>query len=556
MGGPPVLSSKEKSMSSELSPQVPPKPSSRVLVASATALALAVTGGVVVGFVWGGGGPAAVAESTIAPAAKEQNLVAPVAAIGAIPPSTSTGSLPSLADIVERVSPAVVSLKAKVTAERTAEVSDEELEQLPPSLRDFFERFRKNGPPNQQRRPRGEVQGSGFVIESAGYIVTNNHVVANATDIEVAFSDGKKLKAKLIGRDELTDIALIKVEPKGRPLPAVTFADDARVRVGDWVLAVGNPFGLGGTVTAGIISARGRDEVTGAQFTDYLQIDAAINQGNSGGPTFDLSGRVIGMNTAIFSPSGGSVGIGFAIPSNTIRRVVADLKKSGGVTRGWLGVQIQSLNEDAALALGLPDESGAIVAEVIDGSPAQKAGVKQGDVVLKMNGTPVKDNRDLSRKVAALQVGQTASFTVWRDSRQLNLNVTIAKRPGEDRVASRSNDGKGDSKDAGTSGDAKVAALGLNLQTITQAVRTQYDLDATAKGVLITEVDPDSDAAERGLRPGDRIIAVAGNEVRAISDVKSAVDGAKSAKRPSVLLFVETNRGKVYIPVKLSAGKS
>ncbi len=547
-------------MSSELSPQVPAKPRSRVLVASAAVLALAVSGGAVAGFVWGGGGHPAVAESTVAPAGKAETLAAavtaPVTAIGAIPPSTNTGALPSLADIVERVSPAVVSLKAKVTAEKTAEVSDEELEQLPPSLRDFFERFRKNGPPNQQRRPRGEVQGSGFVIESNGYIVTNNHVVANATDIEVAFSDGKKLKAKLIGRDELTDIALIKVEPKS-PLPAVTFADDAKVRVGDWVLAVGNPFGLGGTVTAGIISARGRDEVSGAQFTDYLQIDAAINQGNSGGPTFDLAGRVVGMNTAIFSPSGGSVGIGFAIPSNTIGRVVADLKKSGGVTRGWLGVQIQSLNEDAALALGLPDESGAIVAEIIEGSPAAKAGVKQGDVVLKMNGTPIKDNRDLSRKVAALQVGQSAAFTVWRDSRQVNLTVTIAKRPGEDRVAgNKSNDSKGDAKDSSSSADAKVAALGLNLQTITQAVRAQYDLDATAKGVLITEVDPDSDAAERGLRPGDRIIAVAGNEVRAISDVKSAVDGAKSAKRPSVLLFVETNRGKVYVPVKLSTGKS
>jgi serine protease Do len=549
-------------MSSDLSPQVPAKSHSRVLMVSATVLALAVAGGAAIGFVWGGGGHPAVAESTtVAAAGAEQPLaaptVAPAAAIGAIPPATNIGQLPSLADIVERVSPAVVSLKAKVTAERTAEVSDEELEQLPPSLRDFFERFRKNGPPNQQRRPRGEVQGSGFVIESNGYIVTNNHVVANATDIEVAFADGKKLKAKLIGRDELTDIALIKVEPKGGALPAVTFADDAKVRVGDWVLAVGNPFGLGGTVTAGIISARGRDEVTGAQFTDYLQIDAAINQGNSGGPTFDLSGRVVGMNTAIFSPSGGSVGIGFAIPSNTIRRVVADLKKSGGVTRGWLGVQIQSLNEDGALALGLPDENGAIVAEIIDGSPAQKAGVKQGDVVLKMNGTPIKDNRDLSRKVAALQVGQTAAFVLWRDNRQITVNVTIAKRPGEDRVAgSRSNDGKGDTKDNNAPGDAKVAALGLNLQTITQAVRSQYDLDATAKGVLITEVDPDSDAAERGLRPGDRIIAVAGNEVRAISDVKSAVDGAKSAKRPSVLLFVETNRGKVYVPVKLSAGKS
>jgi serine protease Do len=530
-----------------------------MLVVSASALALAVTGGVVAGVVWSGGGPAAVATPSVV---QEQQVAAstalPVAAIAPLSPQTNTGALPSLADIVERVSPAVVSLKAKVSADKETEVSEEDLEQLPPSLRDFFEKFRRGGPggPNQQRRPKGEVQGSGFVVDRTGYIVTNNHVVANSSEIEVAFSDGKKFKAKLIGRDEPTDIAVIKIDSK-TPLPAVVLADDSRVRVGDWVLAVGNPFGLGGSVTAGIVSARGRDEVTGAQFTDYLQIDAAINQGNSGGPTFDLQGNVIGMNTAIFSPSGGSVGIGFAIPSNTIRRVVDELRRSGNVTRGWLGVQIQSLNEDAALALGLPDESGAIVAEVIDGSPAQKAGVRQGDVVLKMNGTPIKDNRDLSRKVAGLGVGQSAAFVVWRDNRQQTVNVTIAKRPGEDRVANTRPGLGGKSKDAAPSGEAKVAALGMGLTTITQSVRSEFDLEATAKGVLITDVDPDSDAAERGLRPGDRIIAVAGSEVRAVTDVNAAVAAAKAAKRPSVLLFVETaRRTKVYVPVKLTAKQS
>jgi serine protease Do len=475
--------------------------------------------------------------------------VTSVAAPAPIPLTTKTGELPSLADIVERVSPAVVSLQAKVTANRE-EPTEEDLDRLPPSLRDFFERFNR-GAPNRPRRPRGEVQGSGFVIEPNGYIVTNNHVVANATEMEVGFSDGKKYKAKLIGRDEGTDIALIKIESP-KPLPSVTFADDTRVRVGDWVLAVGNPFGLGGTVTAGIVSARGRDDVSGAQFTDFLQIDAAINQGNSGGPTFDLAGRVVGMNTAIFSPSGGSVGIGFAIPSNTIRRVVDELKKSGSVTRGWLGVQIQSVSDDAALALGLPSTSGALVAEVIENSPAEKSGVKHGDVVLSLNGTPIKDNRDLSRKVAALQVGQTAAFTLWRDSRKINVNVTIAKRPGEERLAGRpGSDDDRDGSRGSAPGEAKVAALGLALTTITPDVRNEFDLKPTAKGVLITNVDDDSDAAERGLRPGYRIIAVAGKEVRAIADVKAAVDQAKAQKRPSVLLFVEAGDRKIYVPVKL-----
>ncbi len=532
----------------------PKKPRAGMLAASATALVIAVASGVAVGFVWGGGGPAAVAESTEASAPVSASTATTLAAAPTpVMLAASAGQLPSIADIVERVSPAVVSLRAKVTADET-DVSDEDLENLPPSLRDFLERFRRGGPNQRQQRPRGEVQGSGFVIDPSGYVVTNNHVVANATDIEVAFADGKKYDAKLIGRDELTDVALIKIKA-AKPLPAVTFADDAKVRVGDWVLAVGNPFGLGGTVTAGIVSARGRDEVGGTQFTDYLQIDASINRGNSGGPTFDMTGRVIGMNTAIFSPSGGSVGIGFAIPSSTVRRVVDELKRSGSVTRGWLGVQIQSLDDDGADALGLSEAQGAIVAEVIKGSPAQKAGIKQGDVVIKLDGVRIKDNRDLSRKVAALRVGQTSVFSVWRENKEIKLSVTIAKRPGEERLSRndgpRGNDGDKDS----SSGEAKVSALGLNLATITQAMRARYDLESNAKGVLITDVDPDSDAAERGLRAGDRIVAVAGDEVRSISDIKSAVSEAKSQKRSSVLLFVETQRGnKVYIPVKL--GKS
>jgi serine protease Do len=516
-----------------------------MLVVSAAAIALAVTSGVVAGFVWSGGGPAAVAEP---PAPSAQLTTTKPVAASPVMLAAAAGQLPSLADIVERVTPAVVSLRAKTTRDEV-DVTDEQLEQLPPSLRDFFERFRRGGPGPDRRRPRGEVQGSGFIIDATGYIVTNNHVVANSTDIVVTLSDGKELKAKLIGRDEATDIALIKVSTSAR-LPTVTFGDDERIRVGDWVLAVGNPFGLGGTVTAGIISARGRDQVGNtSQFTDFLQIDAAINQGNSGGPTFDMTGRVIAMNTAIFSPSGGSVGIGFAIPASTIRRVVDELKRSGSVTRGWLGVQIQSLSEDAAQALGLPNSNGAIVAEIIDGSPAKKAGVRQGDVVLEMDGVAIKDNRDLSRKVAALRVGQTAAFTVWRDSRRLKITVTIAKRPGEESLA---RSGSFENGADAAPGEAKVADLGLGLAAITPAVRSEYDLESSAKGLLITNVDPDSDAAERGLRPGDRIIAVAGDEVRSIGDVKAAVSEAKAQKRPSVLLFVETqgNR-KVYIPVKL-----
>jgi serine protease Do len=416
----------------------------------------------------------------------------------------STGAqLPSLAPIVVRVTPAVVSLTTT------------------------------------------KGLGSGFVIDPKGYVVTNNHVVADTTEAEVRFSDGKKFKARLIGRDEATDIALLKIDTPA-VLPSVKFGDDRRARVGDWVLAVGNPFGLGGTVTAGIISARGRDEIGRTQFTDYLQLDAAINPGNSGGPTFDMNGRVIGMNTGgLANRSGDAIaGIGFAIPSSTIQRIVEDLKTSGTVTRGFLGVQIESLSDETAKALGLPNTNGALVTGVIEGSPAEKAGIKQGDVILKINGQAVKDNRELSRKIAALNAGDKATFTIWRDNKQIAITVTVVKR---DRVAEAP---------AAPDGDGpvqKLTSMGLGLRAITPELRTAFALDQHAGGVLITDIDFGSDAAVRGLRPGDRIVAVGGDKVATLGDVNLAIEQAKSLQRDLVLLFVETPQGqKAHLTVKLT----
>lgn len=412
-------------------------------------------------------------------------------------------TLPSLADIVQRVSPAVVSLIGR------------------------------------------KGLGSGFVIDADGYIVTNNHVVVESTEVEVRFADGTKYTSRLVGRDEATDIALLKIDAP-RKFPSVRVIDDRGARVGDWVLAVGNPFGLGGTVTAGIISARGRDEVGRAQFTDYLQLDAAINPGNSGGPTFDMGGRVIGMNTLGFVSNAGerATGIGFAIPSSTILRIVADLRTSGTVSRGFLGVQIESLSDEAAKALGLPNSNGALVTDVIDGSPAQKAGIKRGDVILRINGIAVKDNRELSRRIAALEVGQNASFTIWRDNKQITISVVVAKR---DRLAM--NDGPTGIPNA----QVKYTSLGLGLQSITDEVRSALALKKSEKGVLIVDVDTASDAAAAGLRAGDRIIAVGSEDVGSLTDVNLAIEQARALKRTSVLLFVVTQQGgRTHMPVKLN----
>jgi len=337
---------------------------------------------------------------------------------------------PSFANLVEGVSPAVV----------TIEVDRQEKMQAPDAMRDFpfggMAQPRGNGRANPTPAPRSRAAGSGFIIDSDGYIVTNNHVVELARKITVHLADKRELDAKLVGTDVDTDVALLKVE--ARNLRTVKFGNDLRLRVGDWAVAVGNPFSLGGTVTAGIVSSMGRD-IGNGPYTDYIQLDAPINQGNSGGPAFDISGQVIGMNTAIYSPSGGSVGIGFAIPATTIRTVVDQLKTQGSVQRGWLGVEIHNFTPDIAASLGVQDAKGALVAGVTSDSPAPRAGFRQGDAIVELNGTRIEDSRDLSRE-ANLRIGQRANFTVLREGTKRSLTATIEKRDG-DRMAKRTTGG-------------------------------------------------------------------------------------------------------------------
>ena len=446
-------------------------------------------------------------------------------------------TVPSFATLVEAVSPAVVTIEV-----------DRQEHMQPSAFPDAFGGFpfrgltepRRNGRADRSPSPllRSRAAGSGFIIDGDGYIVTNNHVVDSARKITVHLADKREFEAKLIGTDPDTDVALLKVE--ARNLPTVAFGDDRRLRVGDWVVAVGNPFGLGGTVTAGIVSSIGRDIGSGP-YTDYIQIDAPINQGNSGGPTFDVSGRVIGMNTAIFSPSGGSVGIGFAIPASSIRAVVEQLKTKGSVERGWLGVEIQNFTPEIASSLGVQDAKGALVAGVTSDSPASRAGFRQGDVIVQLNGANIEDSRDLSRDVARLRAGERASFTVLRDGAKHTLSAVIEKRDTE-RLASNGSEPGPDS------------SLGLTLMPINPAIRRQYELGDKVTGVVVTAIDPESEAAGKGLQPGDVITRVNGRLVRMPSDIARSVDEAKRQGRESILLLVASEDGEHFVALKL--GKS
>ena len=373
------------------------------------------------------------------------------------------------------------------------------------------------------------AQGSGFIISADGYAVTNNHVVKDAEEVSVTMKDGTEYQAEVIGTDPKTDLALIKIKTD-KKFDYVAFTR-TEPRVGDWVMAVGNPFGLGGSVTTGIISARGRDIGSGP-YDDFLQIDAAINRGNSGGPAFNLEGEVVGINTAIFSPSGGSVGIGFAIPASTAENVIASLKDSGKVTRGWLGVQIQPVTEDIAESLGLSEAKGAIVADVTEDSPALAAGIKQGDTILKMDGKDIADSRDLARKVAQVKPGDDVSVTLVRDGKTMDLTVKIGVMPGEPKMASNQ----------GVESDPSVSLekLGLRLAPAQDGA-----------GVTITEVAPGSAAEQRGLKAGDTILEVAGTEVHAPSDVKKAL-GNVNKKR--VLLLVRSGAGQRFIALPSNQG--
>jgi serine protease Do len=440
------------------------------------------------------------------------------------------------ADLVDRVMPAVVSVQVKfANVASVAEGGQQAAPELPENspFRDFFKQFPqfKQGQPDQDQSPRGGMaQGSGFIITADGYAVTNNHVVKDAEKVSVTMKDGTEYEAEVIGTDPKTDLALIKIKSE-KKFDYVSFTEE-EPRVGDWVMAVGNPFGLGGTVTTGIISARGRDIGSGP-YDDFLQIDAAINRGNSGGPAFNLEGEVVGINTAIFSPSGGSVGIGFAIPASTAQNVIASLKESGTVTRGWLGVQIQPVTEDIAESLGLSDAKGAIVADVTDESPALAAGIKQGDTILKVGDKDITDSRDLARKVAQIKPGESVPMTLVRDGKTMELSVEIGKMPSEPKMASSD---KGDKNDASVS----LANLGHKVAPAEDGA-----------GVTITEVKPDSAAAERGLKAGDTILEVAGTEVHGPADVRSAL---KENTKKRVLMLVKSGDGQRFVALPVAQG--
>ena len=449
-----------------------------------------------------------------------------------------TGQRPvGFADIVEKVKPAVISVRVKVDGGARTSLSNRD---LPPGLEQFFRRFGMPdiAPDEPRNRQHNFVmgQGSGFFISADGYAVTNNHVVDKAESVEVTADDGKNYTAKVIGTDPKTDLALIKIDGHS-DFPYVKLSD-TNPRVGDWVLAVGNPFGLGGTVTAGIISARGRD-IGAGPYDDFIQIDAPVNRGNSGGPTFDVDGNVIGVNTAIFSPSGGSVGIAFAIPADTVRTVVGQLKDKGAVTRGWIGVQIQAVTDEVAESLGLPKAEGALVAEPQDGSPAVKAGIKAGDVIVAVDGRTVKDARDLAKRIGAMAPGSSVKLEIMRNGEHQTFNLTLGELPKEQRQARAKSDDH--EQPAGT----ELPRLGLTLAPAGGVA------GAGSEGVVVTAVDPDGPAANHGFKSGDVILEVAGKAVSSPADVRKALSDARDDGKRAVLMRVKSGDQTRFIALPL-----
>ncbi len=456
----------------------------------------------------------------------------------------------SFADVVDRVRPAVVSVKVKVDAPQTMSLDGDNFNRgdVPPQMEEFFKRFfgergapnrRGEGGPRGNRRTSG--QGSGFFISADGFVVTNNHVIDKSTEVEITTDDGKTYPAKLVGTDPRTDVALLKVDGRN-DFPWVKFGA-AVPRVGDWVLAVGNPFGLGGTVTAGIVSARGRD-IGANVYDDFIQIDAAVNRGNSGGPTFNLAGEVIGVNTAIVSPSGGNVGIAFAIPAENVSRIVASLKETGSVTRGFIGVNIQPVTKEIAESLGLKAEGGALVSDVSVDTPAAKAGIKAGDAILAVDGERLKDARDLSRRVAAKQPGTTVKLLVVRDNKEQTIDVQLGRLPDQQRASVTPQ--KKDDRTPSTN-DTR---LGLSLAPAKSVA------GAGNNGVVITNVDPNGPGSERGFRSGDVILEVAGKVVSSPDEVRDAFNDARKDKKNVVLMRVKRENNTRFVTLPVERDKS
>ena len=456
---------------------------------------------------------------------------------------TPNGRAPvSFADIVDRVKGSVVSIYITGKGEGDPAASDapNNYPDLPEDnpLNQFFKKFKKNGKGADQPAPELRAQGSGFVISEDGYVVTNNHVVEGATKIEISFDETTRTEATLIGADPRTDLALIKIK-SDKKFAIVKFADKP-ARVGDWVIAIGNPFGLGGTVTAGIVSARNRDIGSGPY--DFLQIDASVNKGNSGGPTFNLDGDVIGVNSAIFSPSGGSVGIAFDIPGDLVKQIVANIKANGSVSRGWLGVHIQNVNDELASSIGLKDAHGALITKITEKGPADGTELKVGDAVLTVNGKRIDNSRTLARVVADLLPGADAHLTVFRDGKERDITIKLGQFP-DDRKLATMEEGK---PKADVPETKDLSEFGLSLAPA--SVLHKSDV----VGVLITKVTTGSEADSKGLHEGDIILEIGGAAVTSPSDVVKGVDDARQQGRKAVLMHVHSADGDHFIPMKLA----
>jgi len=439
------------------------------------------------------------------------------------------------ADIVEKVKPAVISVRVKIDRPGESSLSDDDLPFPPGSpFERFFRRFGTPGTPRGHEVITG--QGSGFFISRDGYAVTNNHVVQNAENVQVTADDGKTYTAKVIGTDPRTDLALIKVD--GDNFPFVKLAENSP-RVGDWVLAVGNPFGLGGTVTAGIVSARGRD-IGAGPYDDFIQIDAPVNKGNSGGPTFDGDGSVIGVNTAIFSPSGGSVGIAFAIPADTVKSVVAQLRDKGSVTRGWIGVQIQPVTPDIADSMGLKQATGALVSEPQKDSPAAKAGIASGDVITSLNDAPVHDPRELARKISSMAPGTTVKLAMIHAGQTKTVSLTLGTLPNDKQAANDQNQ-----RDQREVPDSEMPNLGLTLAPGSKVS------GSGGNGVVVTAVSAGGVAAEHGLQVGDVILEVGGKAVATPAEVRKSLADARGEGKHTVLFRVKSNEGMKFVALPL-----
>ncbi len=443
----------------------------------------------------------------------------------------------SFADLAERVSPAVVNIST------TSHVKGGmQMPQFPPGspFEDFFKDFfERQGEGQKERKVRS--LGSGFVIDEDGVIITNNHVIDDADEIMVIFSDGEELPAKLVGRDPKTDIAVLKVDTT-KKLPSVEWGSSDAARVGDWVIAIGNPLGLGGTVTAGIISARNRDIGAGS-YDDFIQTDAPINRGNSGGPLFTMDGRVIGVNTAILSPNGGSIGIGFAVPESLARGVVDQILEYGETRRGWLGVRIQHVSDDIAEAVGLDKPRGALVAGVFEGDPASNAGIVEGDVIVEFNGKDVEDHRALSRLVADTSIGSKVKVVIWRDGKEKTLTVHIARM---EEAEAALEEGKTDEP------AATKTVFGMSLSSPTSVLREQYGLSDDEDGVLITQVERGSAAADKNIRPGELIREVSGEEVGKPEDVTARIEAIKKDGKKVALFMIRSRGGDLrFVPFRL-----